>query len=54
MVYDDIHGCQAMEDLLDKMKGYPDDDNIDIYYAWMLTWSDSFLRSYVKQNYNNV
>ena len=49
-----IHGCQSMDDLLDDMRLYPNPDNKDIYYAWMLTWSDSFLRSYVKQKYNNV
>ena len=49
-----IHGCQSMKDLLDVMRLYPNSENKEIYYAWMLTWSDSFLCSYVKQKYNNV
>ena len=52
--YHGIHGCQSMKDLLDEMKKYPNSKKKEIYYAWMLTWSDSFLRSYVKQKYNNV
>ena len=32
-VYDGIHGCQAMEELLHKMKGYPNADNRPIHYA---------------------
>ena len=52
--YKGIHGCQSMKDLLDVMRSYPNSENKEIYYAWMLTWSDSFLRSYVKQKYNNV
>ena len=43
-----------MDDLLGNMKNYPNVEDVEIYYAWMLTWSDSFLRSYVKQKYNNV
>ena len=54
-IYEGIHGCQAMDDLIDNMKGYPNDvTDQDIYYAWLTTWSDSFLRSYVKQKHNNV
>ena len=49
-----IHGCQSMDELLDDMRLNPNTENKEIYYAWMLTWSDSFLRSYVKQKYNNV
>jgi hypothetical protein len=48
-----IHGCKAMDELLDIMK---DLDPVDepTYYGWITTWSDSFLRSYVKQKLNNV
>ena len=28
--------------------------DVEIFYGWMTTWSNSFLRSYVKQNMNNV
>ena len=29
-------------------------DDVDFFNGWMTTWSDSFLRSYVKQKMNNV
>ena len=53
-LYDGIHGCKAMDDLILNMKGNPNGTSCEIYYAWMLTWSDSFIRSYVKQKDNNV
>lgn len=48
-----IHGCQAMNELLDSMKAFPSTRS-EIFYCWLTTWSDSFLRSYVKQKQNNV
>ena len=29
-------------------------NDVEIFYGWMTMWSDSFLRSYVKQKMNNV
>ena len=28
--------------------------DVETFYEWMTTWSDSFLRSYVKQKMNNA
>ena len=49
-IYQGIHGCQAMDDLIDNMKGYPNAKERAIYYGWFTSWSDSFLRSYVKKS----
>ena len=53
-IYNGIHGCEATDDLIQSMKAYPNSENQGIHYAWLTTWSDSFLRSYVKQKSNNV
>ena len=42
-----------MDELLDVMKDLVPVDE-PTYYGWITTWSDSFLRSYVKQKLNNV
>ena len=47
-----IHGCQAMSDLLREMGLEPGD--CKSFYAGFTTWSDTFLRSFVKQKENNV
>ena len=49
----DIHGCQAMIDLMQTMESMNDFNN-DMFYGWITTWLDSFLQSHVKQNMNNV
>ena len=48
-----IHGCQAMIDLINTMKDVASTQD-EVFYGWFTTWSDSFLRSYVKQKLNNV
>ena len=53
MYYTGIHECLAMTELLDKMMELSTSDT-EAYYSYMTTWSDTFLRSYVKQNLNNV
>ena len=39
-IYDGVHGCQAMDDLIDNMKGFPNPKDQLIYYGWLTTWSD--------------
>ena len=53
-IYSGIHGCEATDDLIESMKAYPNSEKRGIHYAWLTTWSDSFLCSYVKQKSNNV
>ena len=57
-ITDGIHGCKAMDLLIAKMKTMGDTsgnyNDVECFYGWMTTWSDSFLRSYVKQKMNNV
>ena len=48
-----IHGCEAMTELLAKMRT-PDDVHKSTFFGYVTTWSDTFLRSYVKQKLNNV
>ena len=48
-----IHGCLAMSELLQNMMG-TSTSSPDDYYTYITTWSDTFLRSYVKQKLNNV
>ena len=51
----EIHGCQAMNDILDLMKIFDEVmDTQPTYYGYFTTWSDTFLRSYIKQKMNNV
>ena len=55
-VTEKIHGSKAMTDLIKQTKRMderPYDDR-KVYYGWILTWSDSFLRSYTKQKMNNI
>ena len=52
-IYTGIHGCVAMSDLIYTLKSM-DSSGRPTYYGWFATWSDSFLRSYVKQKLNNV
>ena len=52
-IYHEIHGCVAMDDLIYTMKSM-NSSSQPTYYGWFTTWSDSFLRSYVKQKLNNV
>ena len=42
-----------MDELIDLMKEI-NPNNIPTFYGWITTWSDSFIRSYVKQKLNNV
>ena len=51
-IYSGIHGCLAMTELINKMKEMC--SSRPAFYGWFTTWSDSFLRSYVKQKLNNV
>ena len=53
-LYNGVHGCEAMNDLLSQMKEYPKSTTAEVYYAWATSWKDSFLRSNVKQKHNNV
>ncbi len=51
--YHHMHGCKAMHAIIkviDELNG----GNDDYYIGYFTTWSDSFLRSYVKQKFNNV
>ena len=52
-LYTGIHGCLAMTELINAMKGMKNSER-QAHYGWITTWSDSFLRSYVKQKLNNV
>jgi len=53
-IYEGIHGCIAMSELIESMQNANEDGTENSYYGWITTWSDSFLRSYVKQKLNNV
>ena len=46
-IYTEIHGCLDMDKLIDLMKKMNPND-IPTFYGWITTWSDSFIRSYVK------
>ena len=48
-----MHDTVAMWELLRELRS-DDDNDSQIYYGYFTTWSDSFLRSYVKQKLNNV
>ena len=51
-IYSGTHGCVAMNELINKMEEMC--LSRPAFYGWFTTWSDSFLRSYVKQKLNNV
>jgi hypothetical protein len=48
-----MHGYKAKGCIIDKTKEIRDTGvnhtNVEIFYGWMTTWSNSFLRSYVKK-----
>jgi hypothetical protein len=48
-----IHGSEAMDELLETMKMMNQED-LPSKYGSLLLWSDGFIRSYVKQKDNNV
>ena len=48
-----MHGCQAMTELIDETTT-AEELASDVYVMYITEWSDSFLRSYVKQRKNNV
>ena len=56
VIEDEIHGCLAMKELLELMKGMESNatTNQPTYYGYFTTWHDAFLRSYMKQKLNNV
>ena len=41
-IYTEIHGCLAMDELIDLMKEMNPND-IPTFYGWITTWSDSFI-----------
>ena len=50
---DGINGTEAFKDLLEKMKTMnPNHDSTA--FGWLMLWSDSFLRHFVKQKENSV
>ena len=42
-IYTGIHGCLAMNELIDTMKDMIDKTDFQTSYGWFTTWSDSFL-----------
>ena len=55
-IREEIHGCEAMDELLSLMNtlNWDDKDPSDSFFGYTIPWHDAFLRSYVKQKMNNV
>ena len=49
-IRDEIHGCEAMDELLSLMNELNWDgmDPSESFFGYVIPWHDAFLRSYVK------